>query len=125
MTKNFLSTVTASSVLVLTTLLSSPVSGAQKTQCFIGRDHTGGVAQMKLVNERYGKYNEVFGVIRSRALGTMRIKANGWSGDGRIFRGHEHEGGARFIRIEGYNGRSLRLRVDGFRRIFPFQSKPC
>ena len=125
MTKYFLSTVTVTSAMVLAAVLPSPVSAAQRTQCFVGRDHAGGVAQMRLVNERYGRYNEVFGVVRSRALGTMKIKANGWTGDGRMFRRHEYESGARFIKFVGYNGRSFKLRVDGFRRNFPFQSMPC
>ena len=77
-----------------------------------------------LAQERYGDYYGIFGVIRSAAIGTMQVKADGWSGAGRMFRGHEYESGALYIQISDYTGSSLVLSVEGYGS-FPFQMTRC
>ncbi len=88
--------------------------GQQEQGCFVGSDHTGGSAMLRLAAERYGEYYEIFGTVRSAAVGTMQLKADGWSGAGRMFQGHEYEGGARYIQISDYTGSSLVLSVEGY-----------
>lgn len=96
----------------------------QAQGCFVGRDYTGGTAVLQLVAERYGDYYEVFGTVRSNAVGMMRVKADGWSGAGRMFRGHEYEGGALYIQISDYTGSSLVLSVEGYGS-FRFRRTRC
>ena len=110
--------------LVLMTGWAGFAQGQQEQGCFVGRDHTGGSAMLWLAAERYGNYYEIFGTIRSAAVGTLRLKADGWSGAGRMFRGHEDESGALFIQISNYTGSSLHLSIEGYGS-FPFQRTRC
>ena len=98
--------------------------GEQEQGCFVGRDNTGSSAILWLSAERIGDYFEISGTIRSPAVGTMQLKADGWSGAGRMFRGHEYESGALFIEISDYTGSSLVLSVEGYGS-FPFQRTRC
>ena len=92
--------------------------------CFVGQDQFGAPVRMLLQVERYGDYFEVFGRLQSQNIGTMQLKADGWSGAGRMFRNHEYEGGAVFIEISNYTGSSLVLNVDGYGS-FQFRAAPC
>lgn len=92
--------------------------------CFVGQDATGGQAVLRLAAERYGDYYEVYGTIASAAIGQMRVKADGWSGAGRMFYRHEYENGAMYIKIVNYTGTSFTLEVEGYGS-FPFQRTNC
>lgn len=110
--------------LVLMTGWPGIAQAQQQQGCFVGRDHTGGSAALWLSTERYGDYYGILGALRSVTVGTMRIKADGWSGAGRMFRGHEYESGALYIQISDYTGSSLVLWVEGYGR-FPFRKTRC
>jgi hypothetical protein len=110
--------------LLLITGWSELAQAQQQQACFIGNDHTGGPARLLLVAERYGDYFELFGRLSSSAVGTMQLKADGWSGAGRMFRGHEYESGALYIQISDYTGSSFILSVDGYGR-FQFRQTRC
>lgn len=112
------------SALVLITGGPEIAQGQQQQGCFLGQDHTGGSAALWLSTERYGDYYGLLGALRSAAVGTMRIKADGWSGSGRMFRRHEYESGALYIQISDYTGSSLVLWVEGYGR-FPFRKTRC
>ncbi|MEQ1950503.1 hypothetical protein [Mesorhizobium sp. CN2-181] len=100
-------------------------SAAQQSQgCFAGTDAAGAPARMILQAERVGESFEVWGQISSRTIGVMQIKADGWSGAGRLFRGHEYESGALFIRITNYSAQGFVLEVQDYGR-FPFSAVPC
>ncbi|MCI0734216.1 MAG: hypothetical protein L0Y38_10405 [Methylococcaceae bacterium] len=98
--------------------------GQQVYECFVGTDYAGGSAILSLATERYGDYYEVMGTIRSAAAGTMQIKADGWFGAGRMFRGYEYESGALYIKISDYTGSSVVISVEGYGS-FPFQRTHC
>ena len=98
---------------------------AQQAQaCYMGEDYQGGPAILRLVSERLGDSFEIYGVFQSAAVGSMQLKADGWSGAGWMFRRHEYESGAIFIQISDYTGSSLVLGVEGYGR-FPFRQTPC
>ena len=106
-------------------MIGAADAAAQQSQdCFVGRDLQGAPAQMVLQAERYGDFFEVFGRIASTNIGAMQIKADGWSGAGRMFRRHEFEGDAMFIQISDYTAFGLVLHVDGFGS-FPFRTVAC
>lgn len=111
-------------MLVFTALLSRSIAAETAQGCFAGTDATGQPARMFLIAERYGQYYEVFGQLVTISFGTLRIKADGWSGAGRLFRNHEGEADALYIRISEYSGTSLVLSVEGYGR-FPFRAVPC
>ena len=58
------------------------------------------------------------------ANGVFQLKADGWSGAGRMFRRYEGEADALYISITDYTGSSLMLHVEGFGS-FPFQAVAC
>ncbi len=114
------------SFLIVLAGLAMP-GGAQAQQaqaCYVGQDYQGGQAILRLISERIGDYFEIYGVFQSSAVGTMQLKADGWSGAGRMFRSHEYEAGAIFIQISDYTGAGLVLGVEGYGR-FPFQQTAC
>ncbi len=111
--------------LVLLIAASASTARAQQAQaCYIGEDYQGGQAILRLVSERIGDSFEIYGVFQSAAVGTLQLKADGWSGAGRMFRGHEYESGAIYIQISDYTGSSLVLGVEGYGR-FPFRQSAC
>ncbi len=111
--------------LVLLIVAFAGAARAQQAQaCYVGQDYQGGQAILRLFSERIGDYFEIYGVFQSAAAGTMQLKADGWSGAGRMFRGHEYEADAIYIKISDYTGASLVLGVEGYGR-FPFQQTPC
>lgn len=110
--------------LAVASMLSTSLAAETVQGCFAGRDASGQPARMFLTAERYGDYYEVFGQIATTSSGTFRIKADGWSGVGRMFRNHEGEAAAIYIKISDYSGSRLVLHVDGYGR-FPFQAVPC
>lgn len=103
---------------------ATPAPAQQAAACYVGRDYTGGEARLEVVAERYGDFFEIYGTLRSAAVGTMRLKADGWSGAGRLFRAHEYESGALYIRISQYTGQSFVLEVEGYGS-YPFQQTAC
>ena len=109
-------------------LLIAAFTGAARAQqaqaCYVGEDYQGGPAILRLVSERIGDSFEIYGVFQSAAVGTMQLKADGWSGAGRMFRAHEYEAGAIYIRISEYTGASFVLAVEGYGR-FPFRQTAC
>ena len=111
--------------LVLLIVAFAGTPRAQQAQaCYIGEDYQGGQAILRLVSERIGDYFEIYGLFQSAAVGTMQLKADGWSGTGRMFRSHEYETGAIFIQISDYTGAGLVLGVEGYGR-FPFHQTAC
>jgi hypothetical protein len=96
----------------------------QQQACYVGQDYQGGQAILRLVSERYGDSYEIYGVFQSAAVGTMQLKADGWSGAGRMFQSHEYESGAIYIQISDYTGSSFVLAVEDYGR-FPFQQTNC
>ena len=88
--------------------LQGPAAAQQAQACYVGQDYQGGQATLRLISERYGDSFEIYGTFRSAAVGTMQLKADGWSGAGRMFRGHEFESGAIYIQISEYTGQSFR-----------------
>ena len=111
--------------LVLLMVAFTGAARAQQAQaCYVGEDYQGGQAILRLVSERIGDSFEIYGLFQSSAVGTMQLKADGWSGAGRMFRSHEYESGAIFIQISDYTGASLVLGVEGYGR-FPFRQTNC
>ena len=112
-------------ITVASAALMSATLSAETTQgCFAGKDATGQPAFISLTAERYGDYYEVVGQVSTTSDGTFRIKADGWSGAGRMFRRHEGEADAVYIRITDYTGTALVLHVEGFGS-FPFKAVRC
>jgi hypothetical protein len=112
---------------LLGALWAAGAGGAAAQQwagCFAGADATGAPARLALQAERYGDYFEIYGSVASPSIGVMQIKADGWSGAGRMFRNHEGEGGAVYIHILDYTGAGLVLRVEGWGD-FPFRAVGC
>ncbi|MBK6512382.1 MAG: hypothetical protein IPG06_24995 [Haliea sp.] len=101
-----------------------PVAAQTQQGCFSGLDATGQPAWIALTAERYGDYFEIYGQIKTTANGVFQLKADGWSGAGRMFRRYEGEADALYISITDYTGSSLMLHVEGFGS-FPFQAVAC
>jgi len=111
-------------ITIYATLLSMTLAAETTRGCFAGLDTTGQRAWITLTAERYGDYYEVYGQVTTTSNGVYRIKADGWSGTGRLFRRHEGESGAVYIKITHYTGASLVLHVQGLGS-FPFQAVSC
>ena len=111
-------------IALVTEALSTVDAAAQQQGCFVGVDAAGGQARMILQVERYGEFFEVWGQVASQSIGVMKIKADGHSGAGRIYRNHEYESGALFIQISNFSAQGLVLEVQGYGR-FPFRTVPC
>lgn len=116
--------VSFSILLLFTSLVSGTLSAQTSHGCFAGQDASGQPAWMALTAERYGDYYEVYGQVSTTGFGEFRIKADGWSGAGRMFRRHEGEADAVYIKITDYTGSSLVLHVEGYGS-FPFTVTPC
>ena len=117
--------IAATLTLTVTTGIAISSAHAQKQQgCYIGRDHSGNQVVLRLVAEKIRNSFEIYGTLRSSSFGTMRVKADGWSGNGRIFRRHEYESGAKFVRISNYTGTRFTFSVQGIGS-FPFQQAGC
>jgi hypothetical protein len=113
-------------LLVLFIAFTMPLKTLAETSqgCFAGYDASGQPARISLTAERYGDYYEVYGQITTTSFGVFRIKADGWSGAGRMYRRHEGEAGAVYININNFTGSSFQLDVDGYGR-FPFRAVSC
>jgi hypothetical protein len=111
-------------IVVGLSLEALPLAAQTQHGCFSGRDATGQPAFIALTAERYGDYFEIYGQITTTANGVFQLKADGWSGAGRMFRRYEDEAGSLYISITDYNGSSLMLHVEGFGS-FPFQAASC
>lgn len=110
--------------LALAALGASAAAAQQWSGCFAGADANGAPAHLALQAERYGEYFEVWGTVASASVGVLRLKADGWSGAGRMFRNHEGEAGATYIELLDFTGAGLVLRIDGWGD-FPFRAAPC
>ena len=99
-------------------------SAQQWAGCFAGADAAGAPARLALQAERYGDYFEIRGTVASPTVGVMQLKADGWSGAGRMFRNHEGESGATYIQILDFTDAGFVLRVEGWGD-FPFRSAGC
>jgi hypothetical protein len=113
--------ITAASILFVA---SGATLAEERTGCFAGQDQQGASARMALRSERYGEYFEISGNVSSPNIGVVSIKADGWSGAGRMFVNHEYESGALYIRITEYSEAGFVLVVDGYGR-FPFHPVAC
>jgi hypothetical protein len=111
-------------LLVITFFLPLKALAETAEGCFAGSDASGQPARIQLTAERYGDYYEVYGQIATTSFGAFRIKADGWSGAGRMYRRHEGEAGAVYIRINNFTGSSFQLDVEGYGR-FPFRAVIC
>ena len=103
---------------------ATPVAAQQSQGCFVGADAVGAPAQLVLQAEQYGESFEVWGQVSSPTIGVMQIKADGWSGAGRLFRGHEGEAGALYVQITDFTAQGLVLQVEGYGS-FPFRAVAC
>lgn len=103
---------------------ATPANAQKQQGCFVGRDQAGAPTIMRLVSEKIGRSFEIYGTVSSQTVGTMRVKADGWSGAGRLFRAHEFEGGAMFIQFSNYTGSSFTFSVQGIGS-FPFKLAQC
>jgi hypothetical protein len=92
--------------------------------CFAGPDYAGQPAQVALQVERYGGWFEIFGRIASATVGQLRFKADGHSGAGRLFSGHEDEAGALYISVLDLNEQAFVLEVEGY-GVFQFARSDC
>jgi hypothetical protein len=101
-----------------------PLAAQTQQGCFSGQDATGQPAFIALTAERFGEYFEIYGQISTTSNGVFQLKADGWSGAGRMFRQYEGEAGAQYINISDYTGSSLMLHVEGFGS-FPFRAVSC
>lgn len=117
--KNRIRTLLALALLYTTNSNAEVVSG-----CFTGQDQQGATVNALLQAERIGDYFEVYGKFTSPNIGVMKLKADGWSGAGRLFVNHEYESGAVFIKITNYSDAGFLLIVEGVGN-FPFYSTAC
>lgn len=101
-----------------------PALAQQWGACFVGADHAGQPAQVALQVERYGDWFEIFGSIVSATVGQLRFKADGHSGAGRLFSGHEDEAGALYISVLDLNEQAFVLEVEGY-GVFQFARSDC
>jgi hypothetical protein len=116
---------TAKAVILLLLLLPACAAAQQQSGCFSGRDHFGFPARVYLTAEQYGDWFEIYGQIHSTGSGqTYQFKADGHSGAGRVFTGHEYEAGAAYIQILDLNPSTFVLRVDGY-GVFRYQRSQC
>lgn len=112
------------SMLVATSIYSVSSAADEMSGCFTGQDQLGATTRMALRAERIGDYFEIFGQVMSPNIGVMKIKADGWSGAGRMYYQHEYESGAYYIKISNYSASGLLLEVKGFGH-FPFYTSAC
>lgn len=112
--------------LALAVLASDPgrADAQQWSACFAGRDHLGQPTHVVVLVERYNDWFEIAGQITSSSVGRLRFKADGHSGAGRMFSGHEHEAGGVYIDVLDLNDAAFVLEVEGY-GVFRFQRSRC
>jgi hypothetical protein len=111
-------------VLAVVALASAPGAAQQWSGCFVGQDYTGAPTQIAVFAERYNDWFEIGGQIHSASIGLLRFKADGHSGAGRLFSGHEYEAGALYIHVIDLNENVFVLEVEGY-GVFQFRRANC
>ncbi len=114
----------AVAVLALAAIAPVPAAAQQWRACFAGQDYTGAPTQIAVFAERYNDWFEIGGQIYSTSIGRMQFKADGHSGAGRLFSGHEHESGALYVRVLDLNENVFVLEVEGY-GVFRFRRANC
>lgn len=97
----------------------------QQSGCFIGKDHLGYPAKVYISVERYEDWYEIAGQIYSSGANRVyRFKADGHSGAGRLYGGHEYEAGALYINVQELTESDFVLQVETY-GIFYFRRARC
>lgn len=97
----------------------------QQNGCFIGKDHLGYPAKAYVSVEHYGDWYEIAGQIYSSGANRVyRFKADGHSGAGRLYGGHEYEAGALYISLQKLTDSDFVLQVESY-GIFYFRRTRC
>jgi hypothetical protein len=119
-------TIPGATCIAATALTLAVAQGAaqQAGGCFAGTDFTGQPVRMELVAEQIGELFEIYGILMGPGIGSMQLKADGWSGVGRLFRGHEFEADALYIQLSDFTGTSVVLTVEGYGTV-PFSAIGC
>ena len=104
--------------------MPAPAAAQQWAACFAGQDYTGAPTQVAVFAERYNDWFEIGGQIRSASIGLLRFKADGHSGAGRLFSGHEYESGALYIHVLDLNENVFVLEVESY-GVFQFRRANC
>lgn len=103
----------------------APALAQQQSGCFAGRDHLGAPAKVYVSVERYGDWFEIAGQIYSSGANQIyKFKADGHSGAGRLFGGHEYEAGALYINVQNLTEAEFVLQVESY-GVFHFRRSPC
>jgi hypothetical protein len=110
-TRGFRADLMAVAVLALAAIAPVPATAQQWSACFAGQDYTGAPTQIAVFAERYNDWFEIGGQMN---IGLMRFKADGHSGAGRLFSGHEYESGALYIQVLDLNENLFVLEVEGY-----------
>jgi hypothetical protein len=110
-TRRFRADLMAVAVLALAAIAPVPATAQQWSACFVGQDYTGAPTQIAVFAERYNDWFEIGGQMN---IGLMRFKADGHSGAGRLFSGHEYESGALYIQVLDLNENLFVLEVEGY-----------
>ncbi len=97
----------------------------QQSGCYVGKDHHGYPAKAYVSVERYGDWFEIAGQIYSSGENRVyRFKADGHSGAGRLFQGHEYESGALYISVQSLTETNFVLQVESY-GVFYFRRARC
>ncbi len=117
---------TMQAAIVVAAMSVATPATAQSIHCYQGSDYTGAPAEIRLQVQQFVTFAEIYGVIQSRAIGTMQLKADFASGAGRAFYRHEYEGGAVFINFTQVSPdySAFVLDVQDFGR-YPFTRTAC
>ena len=104
----------ASAVLMVLAWPQSQSLAEQWSGCYVGSDLVGGQAFAAVGAERYNNWFEIMGRIQSTGMGRVyNFKADGHSGAGRLYVGHEYESGAVYVQIKDLSDRQFVLEVEG------------
>ncbi len=114
MTKSGSPKLLASAVLMALAWPHSQSFAEQWSGCYAGSDLVGGQAFAAVGAERYNNWFEIMGQIQSTGMGRVyNFKADGHSGAGRLYVGHEYESGAVYVQIRDLSDRQFVLEVEG------------
>lgn len=113
-------------VIVGATFAVAPNATAQQQSgCFVGKDHLGYPSKVYVSVERYNNWYEVAGQIYSSGANRVyKFKADGHSGAGRLYEGHEYESGALYISVQKLTESNFVLQVESY-GVFYFRRARC
>ena len=112
-------------ILVLAFAVGPNATAQQQSGCFVGKDHFGHPAKVYISVERYGEWYEVAGNIYSSGANRVyKFKADGQSGAGRLYEGHEYESGALYISVQKLTETDFVLQVESY-GVFYFRRARC